>query len=102
MEAASLLPALERLCSAKMTLEFTDHQSETWLAALSVFPVGIVNRCLVEMSLDDDDFPKLGKVIRRCQLEMQKRATQVSQADPSKPTRKTVDAVAQAFGIEIE
>ena len=85
-----------------MAAEFTRHQSETWCAALSVFPFGVVNRALIEISLSDDPFPNLGKVVMRCQQEMQKRSDVVSQADASKPMRSTINKVAAAFEISLE
>jgi hypothetical protein len=84
-----------------MAVEFTMHQTETWCAALSVFPSGVVNRAILEIALSDDPFPNLGKVIARCQLEITKRSTAVSQADHSKPFRSTVNAVAAAFQIDL-
>jgi hypothetical protein len=102
LKAVGILPALERMCSAKMAAEFTRHQSETWCAALGVFPVGVANRALLEIAMSDDPFPNLGKVIMRCQAEMAKRSTVVSQVDTSKPMRSTINAVAKAFEIKLE
>jgi hypothetical protein len=75
---------------------------ETWLAALSIFPPGIVNRALLEIALSVDPFPDCGKVVAKCQIEIHKKASVPSQADPSKPTKGTVDRVAKAFGIQLD
>ena len=94
--------ALTRLCSLKNQAQFTAHQLETWLAALSIFPPGIVNRALLEIALSVDPFPDCGKVVAKCQIEMHKKVSVPSQADPSKPTKGTVDRVAKAFGIQLD
>lgn len=94
--------ALTRLCSLKNQAQFTAHQLETWLAALSIFPPGIVNRALLEIALSVDPFPDCGKVVAKCQIEMHKKSTVPTQADPSKPTKGTVDRVAKAFGIQLD
>ena len=85
-----------------MASEFTWHQSDTWCAALGEFPVGVANRAFLEIAMSDDPFPNLGKVIMRCQAEMAKRSTVVSQVDTSKPMRSTINAVAKAFEIKLE
>lgn len=94
--------ALTRLCSLKNQAQFTAHQLETWLATLSIFPPGIVNRAILEIALSQDPFPDCGKIVARCQIELHKKATVPSQGDPSKPTKGTVDRVAKAFGIVVD
>lgn len=94
--------ALTRLCSLKNQAQFTTHQLETWLATLSIFPPAVVNRAILEIALSTDQFPDCGKIIAKCQAEMQKRSNEVTQSDPSKPTRGTVERVAKAFGIKLD
>ena len=93
--------SLKRLCALKNQAQFTAFAIETWAAALSVFPPEVVNMAIIEMALSQDPFPDCGKVIAKCQIEMAKRATTPSQADPAKPTIGTVRAVAKALGIKI-
>lgn len=93
--------ALTRLCSLKNQAQFTTHQLETWLATLSIFPPEVVNRAILEIALSMDPFPDCGKVVAKCQVEMQKKTNQVTQADPNKPSKGTVDRVAAAFGIKV-
>ena len=69
---------------------------------MSIFPAGVVNRAIIEISVSQDPFPDCGKVIMRCQAEMAKRSTVVSQVDTSKPMRSTINAVAKAFEIKLE
>lgn len=94
--------AIERLCSMKSQAQFTPHVVETWLAALSIFPAGLVNRAILEMACSQDPFPDCGKIVIRCQQEMAKRSTVISQVDQSRPTRGTINAVAEAFGIMVD
>lgn len=93
--------SLKRLCALKNQAQFTAFAIETWAAALSVFPPEVVNMAVLEMALSQDPFPDCGKVIAKCQMEMARRSTVVSQADPAKPSRGTVKAVAEALGIKI-
>jgi hypothetical protein len=55
----------------------------------------------LEIALSMDPFPDCGKVVAKCQVEMQKKTNQVTQADPNKPSKGTVDRVAAAFGIKV-
>ncbi len=71
------------------------------MATLSIFPPEIVNRAILEIALSTDQFPDCGKVVAKCQTEMQKRTNQVTQADPNKPSKGTVDRVAAAFNIKV-
>ena len=93
--------ALTRLCSLKNQAQFTTHQLETWLATLSIFPPEVVNRAILEIALSTDQFPDCGKVVAKCQVEMAKKTNQVTQADPNKPSKGTVDRVAAAFNIKV-
>jgi hypothetical protein len=94
--------ALKRLCSLKNQAQFTIHGMETWCAALSIFPAEVVNRAILEIALAADPFPDCGKVIAKCQAEMNRRSENVTQADPAKPSRGTVNRVAKAFGIKLD
>jgi len=71
------------------------------LATLSIFPPEVVNRAILEIALSTDQFPDCGKVVAKCQVEMQKKTKQVTQADPNKPLKGTVDRVAAAFNIKV-
>ena len=93
--------SLKRLCALKNQAQFTAYTIETWAATLSVFPAEVVNMAILEMALSQDPFPDCGKVIAKCQAEMAKRSPVVTQADPAKPSRGTVKAVAEALGIKI-
>lgn len=78
----------------------TTHQTETWLAALSVFEVPVVNRAVLQFGLSADPFPDLGKII----IECQKASTSDEYRphhDPEKVTNSTIAAVAQAMGLEV-
>jgi hypothetical protein len=94
--------ALKRLCSLKNQAQFSIHATETWCAALSIFPEEIVNRAILEIALSADPFPDCGKVIAKCQTELNRRSENLTQADPSKPSRGTVNRVAKAFGIQLD
>ena len=98
--AATLLPALERLCSMKQRVMLTDHQTETWLAVLSQFPVKAVNRAVLKLGLSSDPFPDLGKIVIECQ--------RITSADNYAPGRNpenvssgTLSSVAKALGLEV-
>lgn len=71
------------------------------MATLSIFPPEIVNRAILEIALSTDQFPDCGKVVVRCQVEMAKKTKEVTQADPNKPSKGTVDRVAAAFNIKV-
>ena len=89
------------MCSLKRQAQFTPFDIESWCAALSIFPAPVVNRVIVEFCISSDPFPDCGKIIMKCQTEMQKYNSAVSQADLTKPKRSTVTAVAKAFGIKV-
>ena len=103
--AVKAMPAigesLKRLCALKNQAQFTAFAIETWAAALSVFPPEVVNAAVLDMALSQDPFPDCGKIIAKCQIEMSKKATIPSQADPNKPSTNTIKAVAKALGIKI-
>ena len=90
-----------RLCSAKGRAQMTPFDLETWTAVLSVYPAAVANTAILEIALNADPFPDLGKVVAKCQLKMAERSTQVSQADPSKLSRKVLQQIAAALEIEI-
>jgi hypothetical protein len=96
----NLLPSLERLCSAKKTLELTDHQAETWLASLSVFDPKIVNAVILKIAHGPDPFPDLGKIVIACEQLRRERAGTPSQGDV-KIGAATLKALAEAWGIEV-
>ena len=71
----------------------------TWVTALSCFPVELVEYCGTMLALSGDPFPQLGDLVIRIQTEQSKRSTQVTQADPSRPTAATVRAVMKAMNL---
>lgn len=71
----------------------------TWVTALGCFPVELVEYCGTVLALSGDPFPQLGDLVLRIQQEQAKRSTQVTQADPSKPTASTVRAVMKAMSL---
>lgn len=100
MKGASLLPILERLCSAKRTVEFSDHQAETWLASLSVFDTKIVAEAVIRIAHSDDPFPDLGKLVTRCDQLQRERSGEVHRGDGRLGT-KTIKQLAKCWGVEI-
>ncbi|MEQ9410482.1 MAG: RusA family crossover junction endodeoxyribonuclease [Fuerstiella sp.] len=96
----TLLPTLERLCSMKQRVMLTDHQTETWLAVLSQFPVKAVNRAVLQLGLSADPFPDLGKLVLLCQ----RFATEGQYApgrDPDRVSDSTMKAMARALRLEV-
>jgi hypothetical protein len=101
LKGAAVLPALERLCSAKKTVELTDHQTETWLASLSVFDHKIVNEAVIRLAHSEDPFPDLGKLVKFCEALRRERSGTPSQGDV-KLGKGTMLALAEAWGLEVE
>jgi len=91
-----------RLCSAKNRAQMTRFDLETWCAVLSVYPAAVANLSILEIALNSDPFPDLGKVVAKCQMKMAERATQPSQADPAKLSRGRLLDIARALQIQIE
>lgn len=101
LKGATCLPALERLISAKRTVELTDHQAETWLASLSVFDARIVNEAIIRIANSEDPFPDLGKLVMRCEAMRRERSGTPATGDVKLGT-KTVRQLAAAWGVEVE
>ena len=80
----------------------TRFDLETWCAVLSVYPAAVANLSILEIALNSDPFPDLGKVVARCQVKMAERSTQPSQADPAKLSRGRLLDIARALQIQIE
>ena len=74
---------------------------QTCALPICVYPAAVANTAILEIALNADPFPDLGKVVAKCQLKMAERSTQVSQADPSKLSRKVLQQIAAALEIEI-
>jgi hypothetical protein len=100
LNASNLLPALERLCSAKRTVEFTPHQTETWLASLSVFDQKIVNEAILRIAHSDDPFPDLGKLVSKCEQLRRDKAGIVTQGE-TKIGSAILNQLAKAWNLEI-
>ncbi len=96
----TLLPALERLCSMKQRVMLTRHQTETWLAVLSQFPVTAVNRAVLKLGLSSDPFPDLGKIVIECQ-----RVTSTENYAPGRNSEvvsnSTLISVAKALRLKV-
>ena len=90
-----------RLCSAKNRAQMTRYDVETWAAVLSVYPADVANLSLLEIALNADPFPDLGKVVARCQIKMAERSTQVTQADPAKLSKRVLLEIAKALQVDI-
>lgn len=94
--------ALERLCSSKNTLQLTDHQAETWAAALSLYAdkPHIVNRAIVELAVSADPFPDLGKLLVKCEVIRRTIENKLPQ-DASQVTFKATGLLAKAWGLDV-
>jgi len=90
-----------RLCSAKGRAQMTRFDVETWAAVLSVYPAAVANMAMLEIALNADPFPDLGKVVARCQHKMAERSTQVSQSDPTKLSKRVLLQIAAALQIDL-
>jgi hypothetical protein len=101
INAEPLMPLLARLCSSKRTVEFTEHQFETWLASLSVFDPKIVNEAIIRIAHDQDPFPDLGKLVMKCEALRRERAGTPSQNE-LKLGKKTLLQLADAWEVEVE
>ena len=96
----TLLPALERLCSMKQRVMLTDHQTETWLAVLSQFPVTAVNRAVLKLGLSSDPFPDLGKIVIKCQ-RIASTGNYAPGRDPEVVSNSTLTSVASALQLKV-
>ena len=96
----TLLPALERLCSMKQRVMLTDHQTETWLAVLSQFPVTVVNRAVLKLGLSSDPFPDLGKIVIECQ-RITSAGNYAPGRNPDLVSNSTLTSVASALRLEV-
>ena len=100
VKAANLLPALERLCSSKTAVTLTEHQAETWLAALSIYDTRIVHEAVIRASMSADPFPDLGKLVSACDAIRREQAGLPSQ-DSQRLGTKQLKALALAWGLEV-
>lgn len=102
ISGAKFLPALERLCSAKNTVQLTPHAAETWVSALSIYlsKPEIVHRAIIEMAVADDPFPDLGKLLAKCEL-IRRTVEGTMPLDNSKVVFRNVAGLAKAWGLEV-
>ena len=98
----TLRPSLERLCSMKRVVSLTDHQCETWLAVLSVFPESVVNAAILEIGLSEDPFPDLGKLVINCERRRRTEAGTMPQDGVKRLGSGMVKAVAAALQLKID
>jgi hypothetical protein len=99
-KAGRLIGSLERLCSAKATVQLTSHQAETWLASLSVFDPKIVNAVILKIAHGPDPFPDLGKIVIACEQLRRERAGTPAQGEV-KIGAATLKALADAWGLDV-
>lgn len=93
-----ILAALERLCSAKRTTEFTPHQTETWLASLSIFDSSIVHEAVIRMAHSEDPFPDLGKLVMRCE-KIRRERSGIHRGEQTELSSMTVALLAKAWEL---
>lgn len=86
----------------KRTVELTPHQSETWLAVLSVFDASIVNEAVLKIGLSDDPFPDLGKLVTRCDAIRRERSGTVGVAETRTLSTAMLRRVSAALQLPIE
>ena len=78
----------------------TDHQTETWLAVLSQFPVTAVNRAVLKLGLSSDPFPDLGKIVIECQ-RIASAENYAPGRNPDVVSNSTLTSVASALQLEV-
>ena len=100
MAARSLMGTLERLCSAKRTVELTPHQAETWLASLSIYEPAVVNEAVIRLAHSDDPFPDLGKLVMMCEQVRRQKAGTLPAGEMRLGT-DTLQRLADAWGVTI-
>ena len=85
----------------KNQAQFTAHKSETWAAALSVYPVKVANRAIIEQGLSPDPFPDLSKILMRCEEIRRELDGSTPQGGVTKISAKMVQQIADRLEIEI-
>ena len=102
VKGAAFLPALERLCSSKNTVQLTAHAAETWVSALSMYSdwPEIVNQAVVEMAVSEDPFPDLGKLLAKCEFIRRTQDKTLPQ-DSSKVKFSKVKELGEAWGLKM-
>lgn len=80
----------------------TRFDVETWCAVLSVYPAAIANLSILEIALNSDPFPDLGKVVAKCQAKAHEQSKLPTQADPSRLSKRKLIEIANALQIPIE
>jgi len=86
----------------KRVVSLTDHQCETWLAVLSVFPESVVNAAILEIGLSEDPFPDLGKLVINCERRRRTEAGTMPQDGVKRLGSGMVKAVADALQLKID
>jgi len=100
---AVFLPALERLCSSKNTVQLTPHAAETWAAALASKYADrpkIANKAIIEIAVSQDAFPDLGKLLVACE-RIRREADGTLPQDATTVKFADIGTLAKAWGIEV-
>ena len=99
---AIFLPALERLCSSKNTVQLTPHASETWVSALSIYAdkPKVVHRAIIALATSEDPFPDLGKLLAACE-KIRRRSEGTMPQDSSSIKFTNTKALAAAWGLDV-
>lgn len=99
---AVFLPALERLCSSKNTVQLTPHASETWVSALSIYAdkPQVVHRAIIAIATSEDPFPDLGKLLAACE-KIRRQLEGTMPQDSSNIKFTNVAGLAAAWGLKV-
>lgn len=99
---AIFLPALERLCSSKNTVQLTPHASETWVSALSIYSdkPKVVHGAIIALATSEDPFPDLGKLLAACE-KIRRQLEGTMPQDSSSIKFTNTKALAAAWGLEV-
>jgi len=101
--------SIKRLAVLKRTTAFSDDESGlaqalAWYAALADFPLRVVNRAIVELSLTESRFPELSDLYRICRKAVPKTYSASSppeRGDEFRPTDDEITTIGQRLGLEV-
>lgn len=75
-----------------------------WYAALADFPINVVNRAIIELSLTETRFPELSDLYRLCRAAIPKPyfgGTPPKDGSEGRPTSEEITAIAKRLGLEV-